>query len=303
MSCTPNIPAIKRLGTIDRDIVEANYIVFKNELYLFEGIRYQAFSHPYYANDRKSCYCRLRRMRDHKIVSEFGYGLHMPQAFVFNDKLYVSGVDDHKTVRHYLYMIESEDLVNWSEKRLIFGGDSWRIHNSAYCLKPDGTVLLGMECDHPAGLFATFFAGSSDMKTFELLPDAVHGPGYTGGPVFRWFGEYCFIFYIRGSYESSFTMQAARSKDLKHWEESPCNPFMVPDAADRIIHARALDAENLRCKVNAAKNINVSDIDFCEYNGKLVMNYSWGDQKGTEFLALAEVDCASEREFCESFFA
>lgn len=302
MKQTATAPLIKRLGSIDRDIVEANYIVFRGELYLFEGIRYQAFTHPYYANDRGCCYCRLRRMSDHQIISEFGYGLHMPQAFVFNDKLYVIGVDDHRTVRHYLYMIESDDLIHWSEKRMIFGGESWRIHNSAYCLKPDGTALLGMECNHPAGMFATFFAVSEDMQEFKLLEDALHGPGYTGGPVFRWFGEYCYIFYIRGSYESSFTMQAARSKDLKNWEESPCNPFMEPHVDDRLIHCRALDKENLQQKINAARNINVSDIDFCEYNGKLLLNYSWGDQKGTEFLALAEVDCASEREFCESLF-
>lgn len=302
MSNKNRVPAVRRLGTIDRDIVEANYILFGGELYLLEGVRYQAFSHPYYGNDRGGCYCRLRRMSDHKIVSEFGFGLHMPQAFVYNDKLYVSGVDDHKTIRHYLYMIESDDLLHWSSKRVIFGGESWRIHNSAYCLKPDGTVLLGMECDHPDGLFATFFADSADMQKFKLLENALHGPGYTGGPVFRWFGDYCYIFYIRGSYESCFSMHVARSRDLQSWEESLCNPFMIPDKSDRIIHARALDVENLKNKVDAAKNINVSDIDFCEYNGKVLMNYSWGDQKGTEFLALAEVDCVSEREFCESFF-
>lgn len=293
---------IKRLGTIDRDIVEANYIVFRNELYLFEGIRFKAFSHPYYGNDRNDCYCRLRRMSDHSIVAEFGYGLHMPQAFVYNDRLYVSGVDDHRTVRHYLYMIESDDLLHWSEKRVIFGGGSWRIHNSMFCVKSDNTVLLAMECDHPAGLFASFFAESKDMQEFTLLEDALHGPGYTGGPVCRWFGDYCYIFYIRGSYESSFTMHAARSKDLKKWQESLYNPFMEPSDEDRLIHPRALDKENLERKIAAAKNINVSDIDFCEYNGKVFMNYSWGDQKGTEFLALAEIDCASEKEFCESLF-
>ena len=297
-----SVPIIHRKGTLDRDIVEANYIVFKDELYLFEGIRYQAFSHPYYGNDRGDCYCRLLRIRDNCIAAEFGYGIHMPQAFVHNGKFYVTGVDDHKTIRHYLYMIESEDLVNWSEKRIIFGGENWRVHNSTLCVKPDGKVLLGMECNHPAGLFATFFAETSDMQEFTYLPDALHGPGYTGGPIIRWFGEYCYIFYIRGGYETSFTMQVARSKDLKNWEPSPANPFMIPDESDREVRSDAFDREVLLQKVKIAKHINVSDIDFCEYNGKLMFNYSWGDQKGTEFLSLAEVNCASEQEFCESFF-
>ena len=53
--------------------------------------------------------------------------------------------------------------------------------------------------------------------------------------------------------------------------------------------------------VAAAKDINVSDHDFCEYGGKLLCSYSWGDQRGHEYLALAEADC-TEREFCESYF-
>lgn len=292
---------ICRLGTIDRDIVEANPIVFNGELYLLEGIRYEGFSHPYHDNSNDYCYSRLIRMRDRSVAAVFGRGLHMPQAFVHKGKVYVSGVDDHKKVRPYLYLIESEDLIHWSEPRIIFGGENWRVHNSTFTVKPDDTVLLAVECDHPAGLFAMFFAESSDMKDFRFLPDALHGPGYTGGPVIRWLGEYCYIFYIRGGYETEFTLHCARSKDLKNWEESPCNPFMVPDETDRIIREDARDIDNLRERVRAAKNINVSDIDFCNWQGKLFFNYSWGDQKGTEFLAFAEVDC-SEQEFCEGLF-
>ena len=41
----------------------------------------------------------------------------------------------------------------------------------------------------------------------------------------------------------------------------------------------------------------------CEWKGDLVISYSWGNQRGKEFLALAKVRNATEREFCESFFA
>ena len=34
-------------------------------------------------------------------------------------------------------------------------------------------------------------------------------------------------------------------------------------------------------------NVNNSDIDFCEYQGKLIISYSWGNQTGQEFLAAA----------------
>ena len=40
-------------------------------------------------------------------------------------------------------------------------------------------------------------------------------------------------------------------------------------------------------RISGAVNINSSDYEFCEFNGKTVIYYAWGDQKGTEFLAEA----------------
>jgi hypothetical protein len=34
-----------------------------------------------------------------------------------------------------------------------------------------------------------------------------------------------------------------------------------------------------------AKNINNSEVDLCEFKGKTIIYYSWGNQQGTEFLA------------------
>lgn len=37
--------------------------------------------------------------------------------------------------------------------------------------------------------------------------------------------------------------------------------------------------------IKDAENRNNSDIDFCEYDGKLIINYSRGDQSGKQFLS------------------
>ena len=37
-------------------------------------------------------------------------------------------------------------------------------------------------------------------------------------------------------------------------------------------------------------NINNSDMDFCEYEGRVIINYSWGNQRGVEHLAEATYD-------------
>ena len=51
----------------------------------------------------------------------------------------------------------------------------------------------------------------------------------------------------------------------------------------------------------AAKNINNSDIDFCEYEGRLIINYSWGNQMGKEHLAEA-VYKGSLQQFLRGWF-
>ena len=37
--------------------------------------------------------------------------------------------------------------------------------------------------------------------------------------------------------------------------------------------------------ISQAKNINNSDFDLCEFGGKTIIFYSWGNQQGKEFLA------------------
>lgn len=48
-------------------------------------------------------------------------------------------------------------------------------------------------------------------------------------------------------------------------------------------------------------NINNSDIDFCEFEGKTYIFYANGDQMGHAFICAAEFD-GSEEEFLRSFF-
>ena len=48
-------------------------------------------------------------------------------------------------------------------------------------------------------------------------------------------------------------------------------------------------------------NINNSDIDLCEYNGKVYIVYAWGSQQGVEHLAEAEFD-GTLAEFLEGWF-
>jgi hypothetical protein len=81
-------------------------------------------------------------------------------------------------------------------------------------------------------------------------------------------------------------MRVVRSKDLKNWEASPLNPVLKASDEDKKIFNKNLK-DSLQNEIAAADNCNNSDIDFCEFKGKLVINYSWGNQTGEEFLAEA----------------
>ncbi len=293
---------IRRLGVLDQDIVEANPVVFQGELYRFEYIRFACFSRPYHGNRLGNSYFRLVRVRDGAELPYFGFGLAMGVAYAAGERMVVTAVADHSTVRPWLYQIESTDLVHWSEPRRLFGGDGWRIHNSTICEAEPGRFVIGFECDHPAGRFCMRFLESRDLRSATLLPEALFGPGWTGGPILRFHDGWFYIFYITGGYETRFVWNISRSRDLSHWESSPRNPILVPDdAEDKQIHPGCiLDAEQLR-QMRAARNINVSDMDFCEADGRLEMIYSWGDQHGHEYYALAACD-ATEAQFCRQYF-
>ena len=45
--------------------------------------------------------------------------------------------------------------------------------------------------------------------------------------------------------------------------------------------------EKQRTCMNNVENANNSDIDFCDYQGGMIIYYAWGNQNGEEFLAEA----------------
>jgi hypothetical protein len=69
---------------------------------------------------------------------------------------------------------------------------------------------------------------------------------------------------------------------------------------DKRIASRNLTQEE-RDLIAGAVNINNSDVDLCEFEGRTVIYYAWGNQRGTEFLAEAVYDGPLDA-FLRSFF-
>ena len=92
-----------------------------------------------------------------------------------------------------------------------------------------------------------------------------------------------------------------RSRDLKEYELGITNPIMWPDDDDKKVICPERFSEEQLDYIEHAVDCNNSDIDLCYYNGKTLITYSWGNQYGKEFLALAEY-AGSVEEFLQSFF-
>ena len=293
---------IRKLGTVDCDIVEANPIVWQGRLLRFEYIRERNAEKGYYANTSGTSYFRFVDQETGEILPAFGHGLHMGNAFVWEDKVYVTAVENWGKSR--FYQLESSDLINWSTPKLILENPQWRGYNTSLCRAGD-RFILAFELGAPAELvnvpFTMFFAESTDLQNYRWIPDAVFGREiYTGAPMLRYFDGFYYFFYLDGSYEEGFQTFVARSTDLKNWEWSRKNPVLTYGEEDRELLGEC--TSSLKERIAKAENINASDMDMCEYKGKLELVYSWGNQRGMEFLSRAQADM-TEKDFCEYFFS
>ncbi|NLG13418.1 MAG: hypothetical protein GX561_04340 [Lentisphaerae bacterium] len=293
---------IRKQGTIDLFIVEANPVVFNGRLLRFEYIRHMRDGRHYRFNHTGDSYFRFVDVESGELSAPFGFGLHMGNAFSWEGRMVVTAVEHWGMPR--FYQLESTDLVNWTSPRVILEGEGWQGYNTSICREGDGFLLtyeLGAPKDLVGVPFTMFFARSKDMGEWKPVPGAVFGKEfYTGGPAIRRFGDWTYFFYLHGTYSEGFRQSAARSKDLVNWTLTPKFPILEADGDDRIIKGDFTEDE--RTYILGAKNINNSDMDFCEWNDGLYLTYSWGNQAGDEFLAEARIDNCTEREFCESLF-
>ena len=65
--------------------------------------------------------------------------------------------------------------------------------------------------------------------------------------------------------------------------------MMYSEAEDKQIANPFLTIEEQQ-QIADALDINNSDVELCEFNGRTIIYYSWGNQRGMEFLAEASYE-------------
>lgn len=308
----PKKPAIRKLGTIAaNNIVETTPLVFRGELYRFEVIRRKSFtseSVPAHWSELKDLPClRFVHVRTNTPTPLFAEGHSFGFPFVEGDTVYVVTGSRPYWGSDGLVFYRSTDLEHWEEYATL-ELPGYKIYNMNVAKMGEIYTLL-IEISEPAeecGVPFTFrFLQSKDLKNWTLTPsDCVFQKDrYAGSPALYTFegDPYYYVGYLEGYPCERYANCVARSKDLKTWEYSPINPvLMYDDAEDKKIGSPFLTPAD-RSRIQNALNINNSDMELCEYLGRTIIYYSWGDQKGTEFLAEACYE-GDMHTFLRSFF-
>ncbi len=291
-------PLVKKLGTIDCDMVETTPIVFKGRLYRFEYVR----DKYYKPNKTGKSYFRFIDMETGEATPAFAQGYHLGSAHVQGDTVYVFGPD--KWGGSTLQMWWSQDLKTWETKQALHK-PGYTMYNTSVCTSPHGYIMaieLGAPPEVVGSRFTMRFARSKDLMHWEWMPPkyVYSKERYTACPALRWLDGHFYMIYLEARPGPTYEPWIVRTKGLLHWELSTLNPVMRHGPEDKRIANPALTPEQ-REHIAGAKNINNSDVDLCEYKGKTVLLYSWGNQHGTEFLARAVYEGAV-RDFLLGFF-
>lgn len=289
-------PRIEKLGTIDCDLVESTPVVHLDRLYRFEYVRI-----GYAGNATSDSYFRFVDHDTGKAGKPFAAGYHLGNVFVEDDTLFVTGTNTWDGERVDIFA--SSDMERW-ERWNALDLTGYGIFNTSLCRAGDLYVLMfevGKPPEVAGQRFTARFATSTDLRTWELTaPECNYSKErYTAPHALRYLDGFYYNFYLEAT-EAGWDQRVVRSLDLVAWDLSPLNPVLAASDEDRrIANDRLTPVE--RQRIATAENCNNSDIDFCEYRGDLIVNYSWGNQRGVEHLAEG-VYHGTEAEFLRGWF-
>lgn len=273
---------LRKLGTVMPHLVETSPFVHRGEVLILESVRPKT---PDSVRPGEH-YLRIRRLADGtrdvrdadefaacEVLTEFAEAHTFAAPFVRDDEIFVfaSKRGEDGNILDEITVFRTADLQNW-ESRLAIKGVDERLFNCSVCFDGERYVMA-LESDFgPWPSFTIKFAVSDDLWNWTVLPDteAVLGTDrYAACPSIRFVNGRYHMWYLEHAGPWWFETWLTRSEDLLHWEQSPQNPILRPGMGE---------------------NINNSDIDFCEFNGRVVIYYSWGSQRGDEHLAHAVYD-------------
>jgi len=240
---------------------------------------------------------RIRDVETDRIISVVLRNHYFGEGFVWNGRLHLFAGDYGTNAPWWhikrIVMTSSEDLVNWTKPVTVIESERGEnLFNTGICRGKDRFIMLYETDDERWPKFTFKYCESSDLVHWKRIPDAIYGKDkYVGGPALYYEGGLYYTLYLKdlgGTWETHVT----RSRDLIHWQDAPADrPFVTFDPRHRP------DPE----KHPGVHDLNASDAELCEWNGKTMVYYCGGDQQGVGDLKTAEFD-GTPRELLDRYF-
>jgi len=302
----PTRKTLRKIGTIKISVVETTPIVWKDKLLRFEWSRTSEWCKDGRGDRKIGCY-RLINMENETTVCEFAQDHAFGCCYTDGEKVFAHGVRGGGG-GNIIDTFVSSDLENWEESTALVLPENIKIFNTSVCRAYNKYIMaieIGGNAPEVGVGFTCVFAESNDLinwSMMDMMEYSYSRDRYTACPCIRYYDGYYYIICLERLPFHRWVPYIARSRDLHDYELGDINPLMWFDNEDKnVIHPERFTADELSY-IETAINCNVSDIDMCCYNGKTLITYSWGNQLGKEFLAIAEYD-GTEEEFRKSFFA
>ena len=315
---TGRAPVIRKLGAV-KPGMEQTPVVWRGELYLAESMP------PDEVCPRQ--YIRVRHEQTDRVCAPFGEEYYFASAYAEGDTLYVfatSRLDDRPLTMyqsedsetwhdprggHTVRMFYTRDLEHW-EQRDVLHCPERRLWNTSVCRDGTGYVMAvevsaspGAEDPAVGTPFTCFFARSEDLLRWELLPDeyAYTPARYNACPALRWADGWYYMICLEALPCQRYAPYIYRTKNLLDWEVGFHNPVMMYGDDDRKVKPGCALTEPELDLLENGLNINCSDLDLCEFEGRTRIWYANGDQMTYSFLCEAEYD-GPLNQFLAAFF-
>ncbi|GEM_PF-4761353 len=241
---TGRAPVIKKLGAVKPGMEQTPFI-YKGELY---------FAESQGADDVCPVqYIRIRNEKTGQVSAPFGLNRYFASAYATDEAVYVfaTSLRDDKPMTmyesedagawhdprggHEVCLFRSADLANWEEMTVLHVPEK-RLWNTSVCYG-DGRYIMAIEVRGEEGYpnpyigvdFTTFFAQSTDLVHWEMLPDEYsYTPArYNACPVLRYTAGYYYMICLEALPCARYAPYIYRSRDLFNWEVGFHNPVMM----------------------------------------------------------------------------
>ena len=270
-------PALRREGVVHEDLCELSPILWRERLCHLECVR------PGGGGETRDYYLRLRDAETGRELARIAEGYGLASACVAGDRLHVFASQWLEGTWNHVTQFSSDDLEHWTVRRVTEQQPDEHLFNTSVCAGPEGYVLAYESNDPAYPPFTVKFAHSTDLETWEEVPEAIFGTDrYTACPCIRYEHGFYYMLYLehRGP-RHWFETYIARSPDLVEWELSSANP---------VLRAEGLD-----------EGVNASDPELVEVDGRTWVYFAVGDQLTWMKMKRAAYD-GSQRAFLEAWF-